>query len=63
MALDVATDRRERACRLRDACRCTHTACRDGWLDEDVPYVRHGRTYAGVRRCPVCWASWQGHVR
>ena len=45
VALPVRDDR-ERRCGEHKTCLCTHTACRDGWLDRE----EDGR----VVRCPVC---------
>ena len=45
VALPVRDDR-ERRCGEHKTCLCTHTACRDGWLDRE----EEGR----VVRCPVC---------
>lgn len=39
-------DVRERRCTHHDICICTHTECRDGWLEVES----NGR----VKRCPVC---------
>lgn len=38
----------------RPACRCPHTRCGKGWLDDEVDFTRHGHTYSQVTRCPVC---------
>ena len=40
-------DERERRCVEHQTCLCTHTECRDGWLDRETPEGR-------VQRCPVC---------
>lgn len=51
-------DTRERRCVNHTTCICTHTECRDGWLDDDstVPGWRAG-AYRKSVRCPVCWEA------
>jgi len=47
----------ERRCRWWRNCPCDHDVCRDGWLDEEQPVVRHGQVvdgYMGVAACPTC---------
>lgn len=46
---------RERRCTFWEVCICTHTECRDGWLDDDTTVVgANGRSYAAAQRCPRC---------
>ena len=48
---DVAS----RRCRHHDICACTHTECRDGWLDVETTVVNgNGASYPAVERCPNC---------
>lgn len=47
---------RERRCVNHDKCVCTHTECRDGWLDQGTTVTsEHGTKYPAVRRCPMCF--------
>lgn len=48
-------DSRERRCVNHDICVCTHTECRDGWLDveTDVGNKLGGR-FPAVKQCPHC---------
>jgi hypothetical protein len=41
-------------CAYPETCRCTHTECDAGWLDQEVTHVKHGVTYTAAVRCPVC---------
>lgn len=53
--LSLEGDVASRRCRFHDVCVCTHTECRDGWLDIESTIVNAaGRRYAAVERCPVC---------
>lgn len=46
---------RERRCRNHDTCACSHTVCRDGWLDEETTVANaRGDVMAAVKRCPFC---------
>jgi hypothetical protein len=53
----VSTDLSERALRACpwSGCRCTHTACTKGWLDDEQELPGPGgRLYTTVARCPEC---------
>lgn len=41
-------------CSYPNVCRCTHTECDAGWLEEEVVVVKHQVTYHKAIRCPVC---------
>lgn len=43
-----------RTCAWKDHCRCTHTNCWDGFLDEEITVRNHEFDYLTVRRCPQC---------
>lgn len=49
-----------RRCRFPDLCVCTHTECRDGWVDEPVDKVNAlGMHYEAAARCPQCYDALQ----
>lgn len=53
-------DSRERRCVNHDICVCTHTECRDGFLDvEGTVTDKRGVPSPAVRRCPVCFDAVQ----
>lgn len=53
--LSPREDELSRRCRFHDLCACTHTECRDGWMDEETTVVGlNGRRYTAVQLCPPC---------
>lgn len=53
--LSLEGDVASRRCRFHDVCVCTHTECRDGWLDAEQTITNSiGRKYDAVERCPIC---------
>lgn len=48
-------DRRSRQCIYPDLCACSHTECRDGWLDAETTRTTDvGVATPAVERCPHC---------
>lgn len=48
-----ALEARQRACSVKE-CRCPHTNCYAGWLDEEPGIVNRYGSYPAVARCPRC---------
>lgn len=44
-------------CAYPERCRCTHTDCDAGWLEDEAQHSKHGVTYTRAIRCPVCTAA------
>lgn len=48
-------ERRIRQCTYPDICACSHTECRDGWLDAETTRTTDvGASTVAVQRCPHC---------
>ena len=43
-----------RTCAWSGHCRCTHTNCWDGFLDQETTKTAGNQVYPAVRRCPQC---------
>lgn len=51
----MEAERRSRQCVYPDICACSHTECRDGWLDVETTRTTDlGVATAAVERCPHC---------